>query len=80
MHVASSLVWECRAVTGKGRSTAPLKGYTGFLEALAGVTFGSNGLSTALAEEEIDPMEELLQDGVCAGEQQNESNPQEAIS
>ena len=57
-------------MTGKGRSTAPLQGCTRFLDALASVTFGSK--STALAEEELDPMEELLQEAVCAGGQPSE--------
>ena len=72
IHVSSSLDWVCRAVTKKGHSTAPLKGGTDFLQALASVTFGSNGKSTALAVEELDPMEELMQEGVCAGGQPNE--------
>ena len=73
IHVAMTLDWVCRAVTGKGRSTSPLKGSSMFLEALARITFGSNGKSTALAEGEVDPMEELLQEDVCAGGHLDES-------
>ena len=63
VHVSSTQDWVCRAATGKGHSTSPLKGGTGFLQALAAVTFGASGKSTALAVEELDPMEELMQEG-----------------
>ena len=72
IHIASSLDWVCRTVTGKGRGNARLKGYTGLLDALTKITINSTGTSAALAEEEVDPMEELLQDDVCAGGRQKE--------
>ena len=72
VHVSSTQDWLCRAITGKGHSTSPLKGGAGFLQALAAVTFGASGESTALAVQELDPMEELTQEDVCAGGQPNE--------
>ena len=67
IHVTMSLEWICRAVTGLGRARSPLKGGNGFFGRLQQVT-------PALAEEEVDPMEELKKEGgVCAGGHPNES-------
>ena len=74
IHVTMSLEWICRAVTGKGRAQSPLKGGNGFFDRLQRVTFGSGGEPPALAEEMVDPMEELKkEEGVCAGGHPNES-------
>ena len=67
IHVSSSNDWLCRALTGKSNSSAPLKGCGDFLHSLASVTFGADSTSTALAVDEPDPMEELMQDGGPSG-------------
>ena len=71
IHVASNLDWVCRAVTGKGRSTAPLKGHTQFLDQLLRVPFDGKQVPSALAGE-VDPMDDLLREDDCAGGQQEQ--------
>ena len=72
VHVATSLDWVCRALTAKGRSTAPLKGHSQFLDRLLKVTFGGEENTSALADE-VDPMEDLQREDDCAGGRQEEA-------
>ena len=57
IHVTVTSGWVCRALTGTGRSTAPLKGQTHFLERLSRVSL--RGLDENSAPSVVDPMEEL---------------------
>ena len=62
IQVSTTFDWLCRAVTGVGRKSSPLKPCTAFLAALSATPFGTQGQASANAEAEEDPMQELLED------------------